>query len=960
MLAMSATPSIQREFIGWDKPALPEAARRLAQRYRHGKQLNLGRVIVVVPGQRAGRRLQELLAFHAEDEHLQLTPPEILTEGRLPEMLYVPKLPFANDLAQDLAWARALRDLPLPSQRRIVPHPPGNAEIVRWLGLGKVLRGVHVELAADGLNFTAVRAMIPRLADQAESERWDALVLLQERYHQILDAQQLWDIQTARLKAIEFHEIGTDCDIYLLATVDLNNSLRQMLNQVCQCVTAYVVAPETLADRFDAYGCLISERWCAADIPFEDKHLRQVDGPEDQADAVTEWLAGLGGRFRTDEVAIGVPDESLVPQLQRQLAQSGLRARWVEGVRLGETAPYRLLAAAVRYAGAYRYDDVAALVRHPDLEGWLQTARAKPEADGISLPAQLDCYYNERLPSRLRSDQVHADAKHWPDLAVALKQMEGWLKDASTNRPLRQWGNVFRDLLATIYGTRTLNLDEPADAVLHRTLGSILKVCDQLTALPEPLDSATLSAADAFQVVLGPLAKTFLPPPADPEAVEILGWLELPLDDSAALIVTSFNEGFVPKSTGADAFLPDRLRKDLGLLHNERRYARDAYAASVLSQSGRELRIIFARRNTQGDPLQPSRLLFACDDDKLVGRARNFFGEPKTPAAPRRLLLAPAGKTRDQSAFVVPEPVPPFLPFDKIPVTHFKTYLACPYRYYLRHVRKLEAVDDAARELDGGAFGTLLHRVLGRFGRAPAAVRDTAKEENILEFLLGLLDEEARLWLGSGGRRPAIRLQLEMARQRLHAFSAKQAALAREGWRIIHAEKEQDGDEGRTELKMPFEVDGVSVLLVGRIDRIDFNEASKTIRILDYKTADRSQTPQETHLKNDQWIDLQLPLYGHLWRSAKLKVPPDCAVQLGYFNLPKKAEDSDITPAPWDVPLLLAADEIARDVIRKLRKNVFWPPANPPPDYSEDFAAICLDNLISGPALGDDEEGDAP
>src|SRR5262249_2364605 len=108
---------IRREFLGWDQPALPEAARRLGVRYRQGDSLDLGRVIVVVPGQRAGRRLQELLAFHAVDEKLRFPPPKIVTEGRLPEMLYTPKLPFASDLVQDLAWAQALRDLPAEERR---------------------------------------------------------------------------------------------------------------------------------------------------------------------------------------------------------------------------------------------------------------------------------------------------------------------------------------------------------------------------------------------------------------------------------------------------------------------------------------------------------------------------------------------------------------------------------------------------------------------------------------------------------------------------------------------------------------------------------------------------------------------------------------------------------------------------------------------------------------------------
>src|SRR5262249_10553966 len=157
--------------------------------------------------------------------------------------------------------------------------------------------------------------------------------------------------------------------------------------------------------------------------PLEDKHLCQVDGPMEQADSVTMWLADVANRFRNDEVAIGVADEALVPQLQRQLEQSGVKARWVEGVRLGATAPYRLLAGAVPFATHQRYDDFAALLRHPDLEDW----PAPKGMPGASLPAQLDQYYNEHLPSRIRADQI-SRSRNWPDLPAAVARIEAWLK----------------------------------------------------------------------------------------------------------------------------------------------------------------------------------------------------------------------------------------------------------------------------------------------------------------------------------------------------------------------------------------------------------------------------------------------------------------------------------------------------------------------------------------------------
>jgi hypothetical protein len=46
-------------------------------------------------------------------------------------------------------------------------------------------------------------------------------------------------------------------------------------------------------------------------------------------------------------------------------------------------------------------------------------------------------------------------------------------------------------------------------------------------------------------------------------------------------------------------------------------------------------------------------------------------------------------------------------------------------------------------------------------------------------------------------------------------------------------------------------------------------------------------------------------------------------------------------------------------VIQKIQAGNFWPPVyDPVPDFSDDLAAICLDNLLQ-PALSEDNEEEA-
>src|SRR5690606_19894233 len=102
-------------------------------------------------------------------------------------------------------------------------------------------------------------------------------------------------------------------------------------------VTSLILAPETLADRFDELGCLLPAAWAAANVPIRDDQIARVDGPADQAEEVTRWLASLGGRYRADQITIALPDEGLAQHLQRQLAQFGLASRWRSAQCLSQT-----------------------------------------------------------------------------------------------------------------------------------------------------------------------------------------------------------------------------------------------------------------------------------------------------------------------------------------------------------------------------------------------------------------------------------------------------------------------------------------------------------------------------------------------------------------------------------------------------------------------------------------------
>ncbi|MCC6507509.1 MAG: hypothetical protein IT423_00270, partial [Pirellulaceae bacterium] len=212
------TTSPKRTFIGWTKPILQAATERLFTEHAQAGVWDLRRWLIVLPSSLAKRRLQELLAIRADETQCLLYPPEIVTVGQLPEHLYVAKYPFASDMVQILAWCHALQQTDPKLLENVLPLPPRTGFQQQWLELGKMLAGVHRELASDLLDFSGV---VQALGTHPEATRWQALAAVQRRYLDVLDSLELWDVQTARLVALQRGEPTTDAHVLMLSTVDL-------------------------------------------------------------------------------------------------------------------------------------------------------------------------------------------------------------------------------------------------------------------------------------------------------------------------------------------------------------------------------------------------------------------------------------------------------------------------------------------------------------------------------------------------------------------------------------------------------------------------------------------------------------------------------------------------------------------------------------------------------------------
>ena len=969
---MSSSP-IERIFLGLKQPPLRTAADMIIDRYRESSQgeptVDLSNTLVVLPALRSNRRLLQLLIEAAEKQNVVFTPPQIITIGDLPEHLYTAEKSLASDLAQQIAWAKALdqstpeviEDLTGISADDGEEGEDGDVpQLKDWQPLAQLMVRLHTRLASDILSFRSVAREVKKLKNflAQERKRWEALEQIQKVYYEILGSVDLWDRQAARSFAAKGHELNqqrchTQRDILLIGVADLNNSLSGMLAQVSDKVTCMVAADESMADQFDEMGSLIADQWTDAHIPIKDDKILFVDKPVDQAQAVIHHLSHLaaGSKLSTDQVTIGIPDPKVIPQLERGLNSASFPHRSLAGRSLDETAPVKLMIACRDYLRLQDYASFASLIRHPDIFDWVAI-----EIESDSFLADFDEYQNAHLPDKIRITDSHpfgdpevietifdkkdrnskrraiASAKQARLLNDIHSLITPLLNPLSTGvRPLGEWGGFWRTILITVYGDRTLSKTSDGDRQTIAACKAISEALGNQHEVPLGFDIVTTSA-QALQWALDAASEKRVLANPQPDAIELAGWLDLVLDDAEVLVVTGMNDENVPTSEVGHQFLPNALCEQLGILDNNRRYARDCYALTVITAVRDNYLLIAGRNDHSGEPKKPSRLLFADTADIAAVRARAFFTFSSSEES--ALWLGDVNSLKAEQELEIPYPICDEIP-TRLSVTKFKEYLKCPYRFYLNIVMRLRPATDDWRELTGGTFGDLAHNVLEAF--AESEHKESTNAKTIYNFLSGELDAQAsQIFIGSN--LPAVKLQIEQLRLRLERFAKCQADHRESGWQIVSTEEL---------LAHELEVDGEVFTITGKIDRVDRHEETGQVAIWDYKTSDKGEGPFKAHIKSKKWKDLQLPLYRHLVKEVDVVKKDNLdTVKLGYVLLSRDLENVRFEEAEFEEGMLREADELVFDCIRKIRKGIFWPPTNPPPEFSEDLAAICQDQAF--------------
>lgn len=301
-----------------------------------------------------------------------------------------------------------------------------------------------------------------------------------------------------------------------------------------------------------------------------------------------------------------------------------------------------------------------------------------------------------------------------------------------------------------------------------------------------------------------------------------------------AVLMVGADADHLPSQPAELLFFAGAVRRELGLATREQRQRQQLREfAELLNANQRVVLSWQQQRNGEPNGVSPwiERLELARAQAGLAALPSHHCPLPE-----QRLHALPVHP---------PAPSAPQLLPQKLSASAWNSLVACPYQFFATRMLRLHGLDELSDMPEKRDYGEWLHRILYRYHET---VRDAGTPAAARESLLRSISAEVfEAALAQSGAALAWYARWQRV---LPAYLDWANAREAEGWRFLRGEEW---------LETRLAWSGGEITLVGRIDRIDENEAGERA-VLDYKT--RNLTSLRAKLKEGE--DHQLAFYGLL------------------------------------------------------------------------------------------------
>ncbi len=365
--------------------------------------------------------------------------------------------------------------------------------------------------------------------------------------------------------------------------------------------------------------------------------------------------------------------------------------------------------------------------------------------------------------------------------------------------------------------------------------------------------------------------------------LSIWGPLEARLQTADRIILAGLNETVWPNYPQADAFLPRRFRKELGLPAPEARLGLAAHDFAQLACAPNVTMLYSGRRDDA--PAVASRWILRLKTLSEGALGQQEAVEALAPQPARDLKLWAKALTRDRQTIDAgksePKPTPPLSARPKqLSVTRIDTLQRDPYAIYAGNILKLKKLDALNAELDARPRGTAIHKALEDFDTAPTS------EQTAHALHARILHE------------------LRAAGEPEHLILANRAAYAKTAQEYFAwwTERQQDLKNAWPEIRgaITFTVEGEPFKLSGTADRIE-QHGDGTYSIIDFKTG-----KGKTRKQIEAGFEQQLPFLSLIARDGEMQdangtiIPQAPSRAFGYVSVRFRFEASPITKSAED------------------------------------------------------------